>query len=71
MHLMQITPRQIKVASIYKLAGKVMIGFAREMKHFPCKAGHDEVALWKGPEARAFTYKWGGPASAGRNPFMP
>ena len=37
-----------------------MIGFGREMKHFPSEAGHDEVALWKGPETRVFTYKWGG-----------
>jgi hypothetical protein len=36
-----------------------------------CKAGHDEVALWKRPEATASTYKWGGPASAGGEPFMP
>ena len=48
-----------------------MIGFGREMKHFPSEAGHDEVALWKEPEARAFTYKWEGPASAGGKPFMP
>ena len=68
---MQNEPRYIKVASIYKLAGKVMIDFGREMKHFPSEVGHDEVALWKEPEAKAFTYKWGGARVSGGKPFMP
>jgi hypothetical protein len=46
-----------------------MIGFGKEMKHFLSEAGHDEVALWKRPETRAFTYKWGDPRQRGETVY--